>query len=263
MLGTLRKPPGVTLDQQQLAEQIALEYEDVMVKGIAGHARSAQKLIGPSEIGVPCDRALICKLAQLEEPSRGPAWKPAAGTAMHDQQERWFSAPAPTALTTADDWEVEQKVAVGQIGPDTIKGSTDLWRKIGAVIDHKFVGQSRLKKYKGKGPGEQYRTQAHTYGKGWEDEGWEVKLVMICFVPRDGELSDNYYWWEPYDREVAEAALRRANNRYTLLRTLGLNGALSLFPLCDASINPDWEWCPWCNPLRTITYNPRPFAARN
>ena len=260
LLGRLHKPPNVTASQQEWAEQIALEYEDVMVTGIAGHERSAQKLIGPSEIGVPCDRALIAKLAQLPEPSRGPACKPAAVTALQVQQEIWISNPGPKAMTTKEDWEVEQKVAVGRIGPDTIKGSTDLYRIIGAVLDHKFVGQTRLKKYRSKGPGPQYRIQAHTYGKGWEDEGFPVRIVMICFVPRDGELSDSFYWWEPYDRSIAEQALARANNRYDLLAALGYEQARDLFPLCDATTNSDWEWCDWCKPHRTINYNPHPFA---
>ena len=123
---------------------------------------------------------------------------------------------------------------------------------------------SRLKKYKSKGPGQQYQVQAHTYGKGWEDEGYPVKIVMICFVPRDGELRDSFYWWEPYDRSIAEKYLDRANNRYTLLQTLGLQATLDLWPLCDSTSNPDWEWCPWCNPLRTASnYNRNPFAVTN
>lgn len=263
LLGKLHKPAGVTIDQQEWAEQIAVEYEDVMITSIAGHERSAQKLIGPSEIGVYCERALLNKLAQQQEPPRGPAWKPAAGSGLHAQQEEWFGAPSPKAMTVREDWEVEQKVAVGTIGPDTIKGSTDLYRITGAVIDHKFVGQTRLKGYRARGPGQQYRVQAHTYGKGWAAEGYPVKIVMICFVPRDGELRDNFYWWEPYDEEIANTYLRRANNRYALIQQFGLDQALGLFPLCNNQTNPDWEWCPWCNPLRTPeNYNQHPFAVK-
>lgn len=264
LLGALHKPAGVTFEQQQWAEQVLLEYEDVMITGIAGHERSHQKLIGPSEIGAYCERALLCKLAQLPEPERGPAWKPAVGTALHDQQERWFRNPSPKAMTVAADWEVEQKVAVGRIGYDTIKGSTDLYRIIGAVLDHKFVGKTRLKEYRSrKDPGQQYTVQAHTYGKGWEDDGWPVKMVGICFIPRDGELRDNWYWWEPYDRSIAEHYLARANNRWDLIQALGVEQALQLFPLCDNRTNPDWEWCPWCNPHRTPeNYNKNPFAVK-
>jgi hypothetical protein len=262
LMGRLHADRTAPWDIQQLAARTAAEYESVVTAGVHAHDRSAQKLIGPSEIGVPCDRALLHKLAQQQEPRQGVPWKPAVGTALHNQMETWFSCPAPAASTTAGDWEVEQKILVGRIGPDFIRGSTDLYRRTGVILDHKFVGKERLKKYRAKGPGPQYRKQAHTYGKGWEDEGWPVLAVMICFVPRDGELRDSYYWWEPYDRQVAEDALARANNRYTLLTTLGLETALSLFPLCDEDTNDDWEWCRWCNPLRGPVVNAHPFALK-
>lgn len=266
MLGTIAQPKGEALKLQAFANGVAEEYMDVVTTGMAGHERSLQKLIGPSEIGVPCNRALIHKIAQTPEPDRGPAWKPQMGTFAHAGMEEWFKAPSPKARTTAADWEVEQKVAVGTIGPDTIKGSTDLWFDGGAVIDHKFVGKTRLQVYRRSGPGPQYRVQAHTYGKGWEDEGYGPQIVMIAFLPRDGELRDAYFWWEPYDRTVAEQALARANNRWELIQNFGLQGALDLFPLCDASINKDWEWCGYCNPLRqtaAAAANTRPFAVNN
>jgi hypothetical protein len=262
LMGRLHQERTAPWEIQQLAAATAAEYESVIAAGVHAHDRTAQKLIGPSEIGVPCDRALLHKLAQQQEQRAGVPWKPAVGTALHTQMETWFSCPAPAASTTAGDWEVEQKVMVGRIGPDQIRGSTDLYRKTGVILDHKFVGKDRLKKYRANGPHKQYRVQAHTYGKGWEDEGWPVLAVMICFLPRDGELRDSYYWWEPYDRGIAEAGLARANNRYALLASLGLDLALSLYPLCDAETNADWEWCRWCNPHRTAVTNPNPFALR-
>lgn len=236
LLGRVHKNPTVTPEQQRWAEGIAAEYCDVVVQGIASHERSAQKLIGPSEIGIECNRAILYKLAQAEEKEdRGPAWKPNVGTAIHAQFEDFFSRPA-----VKDNWEVEQKVAVGKIGPDTIEGSTDLYAKPGAVIDHKFVGSKRLVHYRTNGPSKQYRVQAHTYGRGWALEGFPVHIVMIAFHPRDGELTDSYYWWEPYDEHIAATALARANDLYTILAGVGLAGALQLFPFCDD------VWCDWC-----------------
>ena len=60
--GKVHEPPGVTPQQQEWAEALAAEYMDVITTGMASHERSLQRLIGPSEIGVPCDRALINKL---------------------------------------------------------------------------------------------------------------------------------------------------------------------------------------------------------
>lgn len=252
--GTVHNP-GAGQELTTWATALAAEYMDVVLEGISSHERSAQKLIGPSEIGIPCDRALLYKLAQQDEPARqDPPWKPTVGTACHNQMETWFSRHP-------EDWEVEQKVAVGTIGPDVIKGSTDLFFRAGAVIDHKFVGPSRLKKYRRSGPGQQYRVQAHTYGRGWAHEGWPVRIVMIVFLPRDGELRDTYYWWEPYDESVAIDALTRAENRYQLLAALGLDQALQLFPFCDD------PWCDWCAPHQgvesALANNPNPFAPQH
>lgn len=253
MLGTVHNPfagKQMTAEESELlkwATGMAEEYIDTIVSGVKFHPRSQQKLIGPSEIGIPCDRALIHKLNQDEEPDRGPAWKPAVGTALHAQMEEWFEQFGD------GQWFIEKKVHVGNIGPDEIWGSTDLFHAAGLVGDHKFVGSSRLKLYKSKGPGPQYRTQAHSYGRGWKLKGYKVHVVMIMFVPRDGELKDSYFWWEPFDEQVAVEALARAENRYNLLKALGLEGALSLFPTCSDM------WCDWCKgerPAAVASGNP-------
>lgn len=243
MMGTVLQRADASKDQQQYINILAEEYEAVMLTGMAQHERSQQKLIGPSEIGVECDRALLYKLAQAPEHPRDPAWKPAVGTACHTQQEEWFGKITTPNGTTPEDWEVEQKVAVGNVGPDTIKGSTDLYAKSGTVIDHKFVGEYKLKLVKGKQhPGQQYMVQAHTYGRGWFLEGFPVHFVMIVFHPREGELTDSFYWWEPWNELVAMDALARANKRYDLLTALGLEQALTLFPLCADRY---CDWCTW------------------
>lgn len=249
MLGTVRKVKGSP--NQDYAQALAEEYEAVMISGIMNHERSQQKLIGPSEIGVPCDRALLYKLAQAPEVPRGPAWKPSVGTACHAQQDEWFSRITTPSGTTPDDWLTEEKVAVGTIGQDTIKGSTDLFAKSGAVIDHKFVGKYKLKTVKADDhPGQQYQVQAHTYGVGWANDGWAVHIVMIVFHPRDGELEDSYYWWEDFNPGIAQRALTRANERYALLTGLGLEQALGLFGYCSD------PYCDWCNRDRNANYDP-------
>lgn len=229
-------------EHQQYVNTLAEEYEQVMLTGMAQHERSAQILIGPSEIGTECSRAMLYKLAKEPEPPQAPGkgWKPQVGTACHTQQETWFNTVTTPNGTTPDDWETEQRVAVGSIGPDTIHGHTDLYAKSGTIIDHKFVGSWKLKTVKShKDPGNLYRVQAHTYGKGWQDDGFPIHIVMIAFHPRDGELTDSYYWWEPYDRQIAVDALARANQLHALL-AMGLHQALTMFPLCSD------RYCDWC-----------------
>lgn len=222
---------------QQFTDQNVDRIMELIDQSMRGHKRSQQRLIGPSEIGVPCERALLNKLAQTPEPPREPGWKPQVGTYCHSGMETIFGVPS----RTAEGWLCEERLLVGHIGGTEIWGSCDMFHAEGLVNDWKFVGAAKLKKVKAdQDPGDQYRTQAHLYGKGWEDDGHPVKTVMITFFPRDGELRDGFVWWESYDRRVAEAALDRANNRFRMLKTLGLEKALALYPPCD-----DY-WCQWC-----------------
>lgn len=219
-------------------------YFNAIKAGINAHPRSAQKRIGPSEIGRPCDRWILRKLNGDEEPDRGVAWKPAIGTAMHDQLERWFDAANfGGGDMQATEWVTEWEVTVGQIGGTNITGHSDLFHvPTGSVIDHKVVGDRQLRKYRLHGPSEQYRVQAHLYGTGFNnDGGWGVcRNVAIAFLPRDGELSQAYFWTEPHNPHIAAEAMNRANRLHTLLTVAGIDGALNASPVCDD------QWCFWC-----------------
>ncbi|OIU88634.1 hypothetical protein [Microbacterium sp. AR7-10] len=219
-------------------------YLGVINAGITAHPRSLQKRIGPSELGKPCDRWMLRKLAGEEEPQRGPAWKPAIGTAMHDQLERWFDAANRGGGDVANtEWVTEWQVTVGRIGDTPITGHSDLYHvPTGTVIDHKVVGAKQLAKYRLHGPSQQYRVQAHLYGKGFTDDGgWgPCRAVAIAFLPRDGELHQAYFWSEPHDPHLALDALGRANRLWALLQVVGLDAALRTAPFCDD------EWCSWC-----------------
>lgn len=219
-------------------------YLGVIKDGITRHPRSLQKRIGPSEIGRPCDRWILHKLNGDGEPDRGPAWKPAVGTAVHDQLERWFNAAnRGGAVLEHMEWVTEWEVTVGQIGGEDITGHSDLFHvPTGTVIDHKVVGPKQLSKYRLHGPSQQYRVQAHLYGRGFTtDGGWgPCRTVAIAFLPRDGELSGAYFWSEPHDPHLAAEAMNRANRLYTMLTVVGIDAALAASPLCDD------EWCTWC-----------------
>ena len=237
-------------------------YKEVIENAISAHPRSLQKRIGPSEIGIECDRRILYKLAGIGEPPRPPAWKPAIGTAVHDQLERWFDATNPSGDMARMTWVTEWEVCVGQLGTGAdavnITGHSDLFHiPTGTVIDHKIIGPKQLTKYRLHGPSQQYRVQAHLYGKGFtESGGWgDAKTVAISFLPRDGELGAAYWWSEPYNPHIAQAALVRLNTLNGLLQILGLETAVSTKPICDD------PWCPWCakerpKPERQSVFDP-------
>ncbi|MEX3610047.1 hypothetical protein VVR12_03225 [Rothia sp. LK2588] len=242
-VSTVRVRPGGGTGFDKATETAEL-LMDTIEDHITHHPRSQQVRIGPSEIGMDCTRRLIHKLAGDTEPDRGPAWKPTVGTACHSQMEEWFGKEneyMPGA------YMIEQRVKVGRIGDTEITGSTDLFiPTMGTVVDWKFVGPTRLKQYRVKGPSNQYKVQAHLYGKGWVAAGYDVKRVMIAFLPRDGELSDSYFWWEDFDPMVGIVALAKANQLHQEIQSHGKDFALAQYAPCED------RWCPWCAPANKV-----------
>lgn len=226
------------------------ELLGVVEHAIRYHPRSLQRRIGPSEIGTPCDVKLAYKLMEHPEintPDR-VNWKSTIGTAGHSWMEETFQAASmarPDFEATGGRYIVETKVDVGEIAGTPITGSCDLFVD-GTVIDFKFVGDEPLRKYKKNGPGDQYRIQAHLYGRGWQRAGMAVRTVGVWFLPRNQELRQNHLWAEPYDESVAVAALQRAEGIARLTSALG-TGAMALLRKADDYCSN----CPFLKPGST------------
>lgn len=201
-------------------------------KAIEYHPRSQQVALGPSEVGHPCARRLGYKMLCFDENPGEPNWKATVGTAVHS----WLEEVMAGDNAGAEDprWVVEQTVSCGELGGQDLTGHCDLYDRVtGTVVDWKTVGPTQLKKYKSKGPGAQYRAQAHLYGRGWARRGENVQRVAVMFLPRDGALADAYYWSEAYDEQIALDALNRANATHAITHALG-NAALPLLATADA-----------------------------
>lgn len=188
--------------------------------GLAHQPRSLQKRIGPSELGADCTHCLAAKLAGWEK-SQDRAWLPAIGTGVHLLLEELFTKLESENTTGAPRFLMEQRVTVGTIGGTPITGSTDLVDlHAGMTVDWKIVGPSSLKKYKA-GPSATYRAQAHLYAKGWRAAGYPIDHVSICFLPRNSpNMRDGFWWHEPYNAEVAETVLARANALHQTISAL-------------------------------------------
>lgn len=215
---------------------VVAEIFGTVSDAIANQPRTLQTMIGPSEIGHPCKRRLGYKLAGVPESNpRGTAWKPYVGGQIHNgvgdimakaELARWTDG-ANAAKVATTRWHVEERVTVGNLlkaeGIVPITGSTDLFDAYhGIVFDWKFTGIRQIQRnYRPKGPGQQYRTQAHTYGDGWVNAGFDVKHVAVIFMTREGEFTDRHVWHEPYDPTVGPAAIDRVQKIQTSLDLLG------------------------------------------
>jgi hypothetical protein len=221
---------------------------DVIERGMIGHPRSQQMKIGPSGIGDPCDRSLTFALAGIRPPRKPySGWKPTVGTAGHAWVEDRFNEENERLGYRR--WWTEQKVRVGMILDEELTGHLDLFDLFTKTItDWKFVGPRMLTKYRGNGPSDVYRVQAHAYGIGMMNAGIRPETVSIAFLPRDGEIRNSYVWRAPFDPMVAIDALARCNRLAARLRDEfggDAEAATAEFENCGGL------YCDWCKQPRT------------
>lgn len=231
------------------------ELLDEIRRSIDEHPRSQQIQIGPSEVGHPCARRIGYKLLGMPERPGPPNWKATVGTYCHSGLEDVFdtfnqrTAIAESDMLGQERFLIEETLYCGQIGPQPLLGHCDLYDRVtNTVVDWKTCGPTQLKKYKTNGPGEQYRAQAHIYGRGWALRGFPVQRVAVMFLPRNGELAEAIWWTEPYDEQIALAAMQRAEGIAIATNTLG-PAALAGLPTADT-------WCSLCPFFRSGSTDP-------
>lgn len=234
VLPTIAALPDRLTSRGGSPDLLKAECIDVIKRAVNNHPRSLQARIGPSELGGPCARKIGYKLSGHDEINHtdDTPWLPTVGTAVHTWLEDQF-----TQANAGQDiarWLTELSVCVGEVLGVEITGSCDLYDRVTAtVLDWKIVGPTQLKKYRSQGPGEQYRSQGHLYGRGLTRRGLPVDTVTIAFLPRNGELRDAYFWSEPYEEQVALDALQRAEGIGLTMQALGTAG-LPLLATADA-----------------------------
>ncbi|GHH67530.1 hypothetical protein GCM10017673_14660 [Streptosporangium violaceochromogenes] len=221
-----------------LAATIATSVVQTVRDAGANAPRSQQRVIGPSEIGMPCTRRMAYKLLDHPETNTsGDPWASIIGTAVHAWMEETYAAE--NARLGRERYVIERRLHIR----GNIYGSADLYdRDLRVNNDWKVVGADRLKNYRKDGPGPQYRIQAHLYGLGQENAGETPEHVAITFLPRGGRIDGLHVWTEPYDRAVALGALERLDNVLTALDALNPAGnpqAWAMFPATEA-------YCTFC-----------------
>lgn len=174
--------------------------------------RSAQAMLGPSEIGSECDRKLVYRLMGITPVSHGGGvkWPAYVGTGVHSQMEamsQWLDADRGRFL-------VEHRV---KIIDDELEGTLDLYDRMHKrVIDWKAPSARAVRKYKINGPGDQYFYQGQLYGYGLARQGENPKEIAIVFMARDASSLEQGLHVEVFDYQPSKA--REMIDKYKRLK---------------------------------------------
>lgn len=170
------------------AVQIAAEVRGIATQAANRAPRSLQVHLGPSELGVECDRQVVGKLLQLPATNHvSDPWPSIVGTAVHAWMDDTFSQPEHGGR-----WLTETRVVPH---PDH-SGTADLYDTANArVLDHKCLGASTMNALRTQGPPRHYYVQLLLYALGYVRAGYPVTSVAIIAWPRtESSLAGVYVW---------------------------------------------------------------------
>lgn len=175
------------------------ELRRVFLEHAARAPRTLQQHLGPSELGVACDRQVAGKMAALPATNHVvDPWPSIVGTACHAWAEGAFMADN---LRRGPRWLAERKVTPHPDHP----GTADLYDgQEQAVVDHKFLGATTMQKIRrivaaatwsdraANWP-RHYLVQLLLYGLGYHYLGLPVRRVVLAAYPRTAASLDGLY----------------------------------------------------------------------
>ena len=204
--------------------------------------RSAQRTLGPSEIGTPCDRQLAMKLLGITPTNPQEGWAPFVGTAVHRELADMFEWANGSG---SGRYQVEIPVHFGSSLVPC--GTLDLYDGVLYMVDdHKLMGRYSLDKLIQKGPSDTYRIQVQTYGLGAEQAGFKVREVAIIGWPRqESNLDKLYVHVEKYDKKVALDAIARVERLAREVQGRMATGAQPMEAARQFQGGDDCKWCPF------------------
>lgn len=198
-----RPVPAATGGNNPWAVAKARELRDLVTRYSDRRPRSLQKHLGPSELGVACDRQVVGKL--VGEPVTNHVtdpWPSFMGTAGHAEMEQvlaWENARLGVTRYLSES-------RVTPPGPLAAHPGTadcvDLHDR--ALLDWKFLGVSSMGKLQGPdGPPRKYRAQIWIYAIACIAAGIPIERVALVAWPRTSStIEDLYVWSEEMSDDV-------------------------------------------------------------
>jgi hypothetical protein len=196
-------------------------------------ARGLQVEIGPSEVGMACQRCVCRKLAGIDKTQITGSWRAQLGTYVHAGLEEEFAS-----RYSADQVITEQRLQIHDYKSLHLAGSCDAFfprfgTGLGGLVgDWKIVGDDTLESVAKGNLKHQYFIQGQLYGLGWERLGFEVGDITIFFLPANrGNLSrDAVPISFRYDPTVAAVALAKIERYIDLAEEIGWEELLRRTP---------------------------------
>lgn len=191
-------------------------------------ARDEQKLLGPSDLGDPCD---ACLARKFEESMSGREFQPVPerefslkawiGTAMHEKLEREF-------ILGPDEVRLEGSFPIWDLeGYGLIKGHIDgYWQSIASIWDYKSADMAKIKTIKATGRVPMgHVNQQMLYCLGIKRAGLPIRLSTIVYIPRDNNNIRNIHVvGAEFDEDYALKVVARAERIYHEVCSAGAVG---------------------------------------
>jgi len=233
-----------TLDgNTEWASRYGRELRGVVRRQATLSPRSQQVRLGPSEIGVDCDRQVVGKLAMVTKTNNvSDPWPSIVGTAVHAWLAQAFHDD--NVRENLLRWVTEVRVTPHPDYP----GSADLYDALEqAVVDHKVLGASSLSKVRSAaGPSRKYRVQLLLYGIGFRALGLPVKRVVLAAYPRTASSLDGLYVWEHVITPEDDELITRVLDRMAVRKLVAAEVLAGRMTLAQVPASPDDDECFFC-----------------
>jgi hypothetical protein len=224
--------------------------------------RGRQVALGPSEVGMACQRCICRKLAGLEKEQLVGSWRAQLGTYVHDNLANEFAARYPDQVI------VEDRLFIHAYKTFILMGSCDAFfprNGNGSVVDWKIVGDDTLAdvtKWMSElavsgedliasarrqgGKKWQYVVQGMLYALGWLLRGYNPTECVIMFLPANKGSVTRYAVPVRYqfDVTVAAEALGKIERYIDSAEELGWEAVLRQ--------TPPAKWCLSCKAYEDV-----------
>lgn len=193
--------------------------------------RDRQRLIGASEIGMPCNYCLVNRLKQGAD-SSGANSKGGSDLKAFTGNQHWLGAQIGTSihatleerarsnLDNSADYrydvlqgaKIEESIVIGTLeGYGTIRSKPDLVLPAERqLIDWKSSTKAKINKFKTGGISHQYVVQQQLYAWGLNKSGVRIDECALVFIARDGSSEKDIFVHQfPYYELLAVQAWNR------------------------------------------------------